>query len=180
MKFGSLAGPLGSYRNYITYIALSNFSDYELLKQENMENGRTSASDRFKEVRFYLNAAESFNNILDYFYYENESSLMHKNINDFRSGVHKKYPDLDAIANIANAYKHCVRENKKGKNSRLPWAKDLQKPIIHVDINIPNQTTELTFSFVWPIQENEEALTRAFQFWVGYIKNPFPDQILSA
>jgi hypothetical protein len=60
MKLGTLAGPLGSYTNYINYIALSNFIDYEFLKQGNVENNRRSISDKFKEIRFFLNTAESF------------------------------------------------------------------------------------------------------------------------
>lgn len=180
MNLGSMAGPLGSSRNYISYIALSNCSDYFELKIKHEEENRSSTSDKYKEVRYYLNAVESLNNIIDYFYFENESLISHGNIKAFRTAVHNKYPALEKIANIANAYKHCVREQRGNKNADLPWAKDLQNPEIVIDINVPNMNVDVSFNFVWPIQEQEDAIESAWQFWVGYHNAPTPQELINA
>lgn len=94
MKLGSMAGPLGCSQNYICHIALSNCTDYFDLKMKHEEENRSSTSDKYKEFRYYLNAIESLNNIIDYFYFENESLISHSNINEFRTAVHNKYPVL--------------------------------------------------------------------------------------
>lgn len=180
MNLGSMAGPLGSSQNYISYIALSNCSDYFELKMKHEEENRSSTSDKYKEVRYYLNAVESLNNIIDYFYFENESLISHGNINAFRTAVHNKYPVLEKVANIANAYKHCVREQRGNKNADLPWAKDLQNPEIVIDINVPNMNVDVSFNFVWPIQEQEEAIESAWKFWVGYHNAPTPQEFINA
>jgi hypothetical protein len=183
MKIGSLAGPLGSTQNYIVHIALSNCADYFDLKQKHQEGNRYSTPEKYKEIRFYLNAIESMNNILDYFYYENEESLRHHNgVSTFKTKVHKKYPELESVANFANAYKHCIREKPKGKgkNTNLPWAKDIQKPEIAIDIDLINSSTDVKYNFNWPIKEQEEAIELAWKFWVGYHNNPAPQELISA
>jgi len=181
MNIGSMAGPLGSTQNYIVYIALGNCVDYFYLKKKHEEENLSSTSEKYKEVRYYLNAVESLNNILDYFYYENESSLSHhRNVESFRKSVHEKYSELETVANIANAYKHCVRENHKGKNTNLPWARDLQNPEIVVNMNLANKTTEVKFNFNWPIKEQEEALESAWKFWNSYQSDPISQELISA
>lgn len=73
-------GPLGSHTNFISYIALDNCSDYTRLCGLNRENGKDKTPDRFKEMRYFLNTIESFNNILDYFYYEFEDEIPYENL----------------------------------------------------------------------------------------------------
>lgn len=181
MKIGSFAGPLGSTQNYIVHIALSNCADYFDLKEKHKEENRYSTPEKYKEIRFYLNAIESINNILDYFYYENEESLKHcKSVTNFKKKVHEKYPELESVANFANAYKHCVREGQKGKNENLPWAKDLQKPEIAIDIDLTNSSVGVKYNFNWPIKEQEEAIELAWKFWVGYHNNPMPQELINA
>ncbi|HEH9428340.1 TPA: hypothetical protein SIA32_003614 [Aeromonas sobria] len=181
MKLGSMAGPLGSSQNYIFHIALSNCTDYFDLKMKHEEENRSSTSDKYKEFRYYLNSIESLNNIIDYFYFENESLISHSNIKAFRTAVNKKYPVLNKVADIANAYKHCVREQRSGnKNTNLLWAKDLQKPEITIDIDVPDMNVDVSFNFVWPIQEQEEVIELAWRFWVDYYNAPTPQEFISA
>jgi len=180
VTFGPMLGPLGSYRNFISHIALENFQDYWNLKWNNLEEGNASNPVKYKEFRYFLNAAESLNNILDYFYFEYESSITHKNVESFRSAVHKKFPELEEISNIANAYKHRVRVQKGLKNPKLPWAKDLQRPKVYTTISFDTFEVITEYIFHWPIPEQEAALKKAFQFWSEYHNEPFPNEITNA
>ncbi|MCP3128546.1 hypothetical protein [Shewanella sp. KJ2020] len=162
-------GPLGSHTNFISYIALDNCSDYTRLCGLNRENGKDKTPDRFKEMRYFLNTIESFNNILDYFYYEFEDEISYENLKKFKQAVWRKYPILKKVAEIANAYKHCVREHKQVKQIGQLWAKDLQNPQIDVSINLTEITTSVGFNFPWPIKEHEDVLDEAFKFWINYI-----------
>lgn len=164
-------GPLGSHTNYIRYIALDNCSDYAVLCGLNKENGKDKTPDKFKEMRYFLNAIESLNNILDYFYYEFEDEITYAKLFDFRKAVWNKYPILENVAELANAYKHCVRENRQVKQTSKLWAKDLQKPQIDISVNLTEIKTSVGFSFPWPIQEHEGVLDEAFKFWLNYIQN---------
>lgn len=170
-------GPLGSHKNYIQHIVLENFYDYKELCGLNCENERNKAPDKCKEFRYFLNVVESMNNVLDYLYYEHESEIRHESFTKFKRAVWDQYPDLERLADIANAYKHCVREGKKGKNKNLPWAQDLQKPQLNIDIElclIKGVSTAVTYDFKWPIDDHEEVLNEVVQFWLDYIQ---PDGI---
>lgn len=166
-------GPLGSHRNFINYIAIANYQDYQMLCGLNEENGKQQTPDKYKEFRYFLNAIESFNNILDYFYYENEAELDGVNLSSFKKSVYIKYPELERLSELANAYKHCVREYRGGKSTELPWAKDLQKPELNVDVKILNSdnvSANVNYNFSWPIAENEEIIHKVFLFWLDYIQ----------
>jgi len=172
-------GPLGSHRNFINHMALANYQDYQTLCGLNKENGKQQTPDKYKEFRYFLNAVESFNNILDYFYYENESELGDVNLTQFKRKVFVKYPILEELSDLANAYKHCIREKRERrtrtfvKNTELAWAKDLQKPEINVDINISHESgvgANVTYNFNWPIPENEKIINNVFLFWLDYIQ----------
>ncbi len=174
-------GPLGSHLGYITHIALENYLDYCDLRRSNREKGSDSNTARHKEFRYLLNAAESFNNILDYFYFEQEDKIRHKTVGQFREGVHAKFPELGAVADIANAYKHCVRVSRGGeKNNSVPWAKDLQNPVIDVYVNVRTEDVSLRYQFLWPDVELETAVEKAFQFWQRYLQSPFASEIVRA
>jgi hypothetical protein len=169
-------GPLGSHRNYIVHVALANGVDYISLKKRHQEDGRSATPDRYKELRYFLNAVESFNNIADYLYFEHEDRIAHGSVGKFRTALHAKYPELGDLAELANAYKHCVRgkedkkTNKTKKNNRLLWARDLQRPALNIRIT-PGETkpsVEVDYEFPWPIEEHEAKLNKAFEFWLGY------------
>jgi hypothetical protein len=173
-----IKGPLGSHRNYLNHIALMNCIDYFNLQKKHEEMNESNTPSKYEELRLFLNAIESLNNILDYFYYENEDSISHSKLNDFKRAVFGQYPALNDVADIANAYKHCIREGRSGKNAKLPWAKDLQKPSLVVDINISDTSqpkVEAEFKFEWPISEHEEAISEAFRFWIKYQNDEGPN-----
>ena len=174
-------GPLGSHKNYITYIAFENQLDYLTIKKQHEEDGCSATPDRYKEFRLFLNAVESFNNIIDYLYFEHEDQIKYQKVDDFRKAIHVKYPELDELSELANAYKHCIRERRGQKNDKLAWARDLQKPILNININL-NQFLPLVnaeYKFLWPIEEHESKLYKVFDFWLEYHKNPNTEELIN-
>ncbi|MEN0038158.1 MAG: hypothetical protein AAGC78_13870 [Cellvibrio sp.] len=173
----SFKGPLGSHTNYINYIVIPNLIDYFNLQEKNKEQRNIETPHKYEEMRVYLNAIESFNNILEYFYYENEESLKTHGLKKYKENVAARNPIFLEVANIANAYKHCVREHKSIKNTKVAWAKDLQNPRLEVEINIPkiekirvkeDIEVNVTYSFEWPISSHEKTISEAFRFLVSY------------
>src|SRR5713226_8415132 len=124
----SLRGPLGSHSGYLKHIALKNVMAHMWTKRKHAEENDSTNSAKYEELRLFLNAIESLNNVLDYFYFENEDQLSarHSTVQSFRSEVHKQHIALHRLSALANAYKHCVRTSGKKKNTELPHAKDLQ------------------------------------------------------
>lgn len=164
-------GPLGSHKNYINFIALENFKEYDNLSRHNREINNNKTPNKYVELRHFLNAAESMNNILDYLFYEHEEEISFKNLRGYKQAVLGKYPELKKLADLANAYKHCKRENQDGKNEELPWAKDLQRPELDVKVSITSEDgvdSAVKYNFQWPIAEHEDTLRAAFVFWVSY------------
>ena len=179
-----IKGPLGSHKNYITYIVLPNCIDYFQLQKLNEEHNNLHASSKYGEVRHFLNAIESMNNILDYFFYENESYLSIDHLTTFKKQVCSRYPILKDVADIANAYKHCVRESKGNKNPELLWARDIQRPRMVVNIDLMSLNNPLKkedikvntdYKFEWPIDSYEQTLVDAFKFWKSYGEPDGPD-----
>lgn len=173
-----IKGPLGSHRNYINHIVLKNCTDYFIVQKGNLEHKNIHASSRYEELRHFLNAIESMNNVIDYFYYENEESISYSNLFDFKKAVNEKYPITLKIADLANAYKHCIREGKKGKNSNKLWAKDLQKPSLVVNVNLSDVNklnVNAEYRFEWPIEKYEEVITEGFNFYMKYDNPDGPD-----
>lgn len=167
-------GPLGSHKNYIHHIALENFQEYKMLCGLNDENSKDKPPDRYKEFRYFLNAIESMNNILDYLYFEHEAEIQHPKLNHYKKAVWNKYPELEELANLANAYKHCIREGRGGKNANLPWAKDLQKPQLNIGVKITQTegvNVSVDYNFPRPISEHEQILENAFRFWIMYVQS---------
>lgn len=170
-------GPLGSHRNYIIHIALANQRDYRRMRKKHEEEGRTATPDKYREFRLFLNAVESFNNVLDYMYFEYEGRIRHRTLETFRSAVHKKYPQLGELSELANAYKHCVRRN----NDQLR-ARDVQAPRLNIRVKLgeacPSVTAE--YEFPWPVEKHESKLYKVFDFWLEYDRNPNTDELINA
>lgn len=167
-------GPLGSHRNFIIHIAIENYKEYKMLCGLNEENGKQKTPDKYKELRYFVNSIESFNNILDYFFYENEAQLSPSKLHQFKRKIWDKYPELEELSKLANAYKHCVRENHSVKSTNLPWAKDLQKPQLSVNVNVSKFTgleADVNFEFSWPITKYESLHEQNFIFWLKYIQS---------
>lgn len=172
-----IKGPLGSHRNYIAHIVLPNCLDYFQVQKRNADLNNLHSASKYEELRFFLNAVESMNNVLDYYYYENEESLSVDGLFAYRNKATKKYPILSRVAELANAYKHCVREHKGKKDKKSLWAKDIQRPSLVVNIDLQNITNvknkedikvDADFVFEWPIPEYEKTFIEAFEFWRTY------------
>jgi len=179
-------GPLGSHRNYLRHIVIPNCMDYLQLQQANRESEENGNPSKYEELRYFLNAIESMNNVPDYYYWENESALKEKQIDrikTYRDKVCKKYPVLDGIAELANAYKHCVRASGGKKNTGKMWAKDLQRPQMTIDVDFDlhkiekkeNINVNPTYRFNWPIESHEKVFNEAFEFWRKYGDADGPD-----
>lgn len=162
-------GPLGSHQNYIRHIALDNVVDYSQICTLNKEQGNDKTPNKYDEFRYFLNAMESLNNILEYYYFENEDDLPYEKFQGFKTAVFSRFPILREVEGIANAYKHCVRENRGAKQTDKLWAKDLQKTELTVAIT-PSTGISVEYEFEWPIQSHENILRDAFKFWMDYIE----------
>lgn len=170
----TFSGPLGSHRNYIHQVAIENYHDYKMLCGLNHENGKGKTPDKYKEFRYFLNTIESFNNILEYLYFEHEDEIRQSNLRNYKKAVWDKYPELEELANLANAYKHSVRESRGNKNPALPWAKDLQKPQLYIDAEVSYETgvqVSVDYQFPWPIEEHQQVLEKTLAFWMAYIQH---------
>ena len=170
-------GPLGSHKNYIAHIALPNCVDYSVLVKSNRENKKRSSSDKYKELRYFLNAVESLNNILDYMYFEtiNPDKVSRKDCDNFKRKFCARYPVLIKVAEIANAYKHCIRgydDKKKGEfkeREDVLHARDLAmcKIYLSVGLRVGRPLVEMQYSFDGI--DSEKLVGEAFRFWVDYI-----------
>jgi hypothetical protein len=174
-------GPLGSHRNYLVHVALPNYTDYFWLKKGNEEKGRSGTRDKYKAFRYFLNAVESLNNVLDYLYFEHEDRVKRRSVGEFRKTIHNKYPDLGELAELANAYKHCVREKNGKKNEALLWARDLQRPAVSISVTPGNTALSVAvdYDFPWPIKEHDSKLDKAFEFWLNYHNNPKTNELIN-
>ena len=96
MPRDTFRGPLGSHRNYIQHIAFENFLEYCHLVKANEESGDRSARTKYKELRYFLNAVESFNNIPEYVYFDTYQGDWTKppTVDQFRAALHKLNPCL--------------------------------------------------------------------------------------
>lgn len=167
----ALRGPLGGHRNYLAHIAFENFVDYDRIKKEHSEKKKHSTSHKYKEFRLFLNAAESFNNVLDYFYFEFEQQISPIKLKDFKSKVHEKHPMLSDLNKTANAYKHCVRYDKN-----LPKASDLQNLTIKTALNLKEKRISVDYDFIWPNKSIEENLNSVWKFWIDYHNKKEPEK----
>jgi hypothetical protein len=140
------------------------------VKKKHEEEGRSATPDKYKEFRLFLNSIESFNNIIDYLYFEHEDKVKYQNVDEFRKAMHAKYPELGELAELANAYKHCVRANRGRKNESLLWARDLQKPQLNIYVSLAGTEplVDAQYEFQWPIEEHEAKLYKVFDFWLAY------------
>lgn len=176
----TLRGPLGSHVGFLQHIALKNVLAHYWVKREHAEKSDITNQAKYEELRLFLNAVESLNNVLDYFYfeyeyeyeyeYEDQLNSRYSTVQIFRSAVHNKFPALQNLADLANAYKHCIRTRGKTKNENLPNAKDMQHPSLIVSIELSDQNipkVEVDYFFNWPILDHEKTLEKAVDFWVA-------------
>jgi hypothetical protein len=171
-----LFGPLDSHKKYIEHIALANVVEYLSLKRAHAEEKRTSSSDKYRELRYFLNAVESVNNIPEYLYFDKHSTRANPLPEQFRSQLLDSHPCLKRLADIANAYKHCVRgrsDKKKNDFSEMQdvdHARDLTKSPLTGSVNIePDGTARIEMQYEFIPPNEEETLEEGFRFWVEYL-----------
>jgi hypothetical protein len=162
-------GPLGSHRNYITYIAFPNHVDYLSCRRQNQEQGRATTPAQYGEFRLFLNAIESLNNIADYLYSEHKGRIT-KTAREFTKALRATYPALAKLSDLANAYKHCERDDKYMKR-----ASDLHKTRVTVRVKVgASGLSSADYEFYGPLPEDDEILNEAFKFWFEYHNNKGP------
>ena len=171
MQDSILQGPLGSHLNYITHIALENCQDYFDYTNKQMELGKKQENRKYQGFRLFLNAIESMNNILDYFYYEYHRVCNWTDMGNIIGKIRNNHRILKDIAHIANAYKHCRTKNKSNIH-----ASDLQNTRLDINVNLPTMDVRVKQGFT--SIEDEKLLGEAFAFWVKYLNDPQPDFLL--
>jgi hypothetical protein len=175
-------GPLGDHRNYLTHIALPNCFEYLSIQKHPNESGDGLVRAQYEELRRFLNAVESLNNTLEYAYYEFEQTGQCRNFAEFRRAAWGKYPELARLAELANAYKHCVRTERSGKKlGGVPFARDLQKPEVQVVIEISQDKSvkvDAEYKFDGPLPEHFGIFDKALKFWFEYHNSPASVEIL--
>jgi multidrug efflux pump subunit AcrB len=169
----SFYGPLGGHRNYLTHIALPNCFEFLSLQQHHRETNDSSIRAKYEELRRFLNAVESLNNTLEYAYYEMNPSGARSGFDKFQKIVYEKHNSLQELAELTNAYKHSIRQTKR--DIKVRSARDLQKPELHIAINISEDkkvSVNADYEFDGPLSEHLEIFHNVLRFWHNYHNSP--------
>ncbi len=178
MSYDSFGGVLCGHHNYLVHMCFPNFIDYDRLLTESSESKRKSSKDSYKELRYFLNAIESFNNVLDYLFWEYRERIEFKSDSKFKERVHAEFPILGQLADLANAYKHCVR---KGVNEGKISAEQLQENRISASIYYSGEEfgfsidVKVGYEFSGVMAEHNEILGNVWAFWIEYHQNVRPE-----
>ncbi|RFA30748.1 hypothetical protein CAI21_04365 [Alkalilimnicola ehrlichii] len=148
----ALTGPLGNHRHYLTHIALANCMDYLRVRREHAEAGDTGLVARFQQLRYFLNALESLDNIIEYYYRECSERLPYASLDAYRDAVHQHYPDLREAAELAAAY----RCGTLALQADFDWA-----------LLMPDTDGELA----WPVAGHDRLFDKVLRFWLAYQQN---------
>jgi len=150
-------GPLGSHRNYISHIALPNCVEYFMCKSQHQEQGQTETPAKYAEIRLFLNAIESLNNVPEYLFYEHGEPANSKGLPKFLQAMRTKFPILAQVADLANAYKHCGRRHDGGTQAR-----DLQRTDLTVQISVGlGVVSSAEYAFTGPLPGTREGVVRS-------------------
>jgi hypothetical protein len=93
---------------------------------------------------------------------------------------------LGRLADLANAYKHCVRGiNRKGafvEHQNVPHAAQLAPTNILAHLRQVDAEIEIdiTFKYEGLADADHETLAECFRFWIGYVNDEIPIAITSA
>jgi hypothetical protein len=168
-------GPLNNHKRYIELIALQNATEYYDLVKADQERPSLALADRYKELRYLLNAIESINNIPEYLYFDTHPAHANPTPDEFRARLLRENECLSRIADVANAYKHCVRGKTRDgafrKSEEKQHAAELARHGVRIEIKevagtVQVTTQEETFEVD---RDAVEALEAAFRFWVAYV-----------
>ena len=175
----SFYGPLGGHRNYLTHIALPNCFDYLSLAKQHEEERGGSIQAKYKQLRYFLNAVASLNNTLEDADCELNQGGSASGFEKFQKIVFEKHPELLALTDLANAYKHCIRRGKRSVNA--PFAKGLQRPESQIAVNISHDRkvqVSADYGFDGPLPEHLKTFHNALQFWFKYHNNSGSTELL--
>ena len=158
-----LNGPLDCHQNYLNYIALENCFDYFGLVESQRKEKNLDLAANYHRLRLLLNAMESMNTILDYFFHE-QKELQGWNDNQrdlILERIKRKHPALYHLDLQLSTYKRM-----KHSDMTSLVATDLKKTV--VSIHSIKQKIELDFNST----EDEHIISEAFDFWFEYNKDP--------
>lgn len=162
----TLGGPLGSFRNFLAMVALPNCIDY--FDAEKRETGDTT---RREETRHLFNAVVALDSVVDYMFHEQGAP---GRLADFIATLNA--PEVAALREIANALKHCVRGQHRGRafqeTSDKTHARDIHVSTLHVDVvaeanALPSVNFEITSAL---LSDARDALANAFRYWHQYMQ----------
>ncbi|WP_164091233.1 hypothetical protein [Aeromonas dhakensis] len=133
----------GCFSNHVEYIGCIVLPNGRDFNQYYTRDRLTNASEFGMDVfRYFVNAIESMNNIIDYIYFDNYDELVERvTLRDFRTGILHKHLFMSELNDLANAYKHSVRAATKDKKTIINKGK-----IKAADMNMVEIKTELTIS----------------------------------
>ncbi len=171
------AGPLGSVHNYLAHIALPNVVDYFDVVKSHRESSDRSTPAKYKELRLFINAVESLNNVLEYIYFHEGWHLKSVDLADFRKKfcADNSTQFIAKISDYANAYKHCQRGRFDAgsktftRNEKAVHAADLQRTEIAFTVGMSVGRPLLDIQYNFDGIDNEALLGEAFRYWVDYL-----------
>lgn len=165
-------GPLGHHKNYIQHIVFPNCEDYLNLVEEN-KSKKIDTKEKYKELRYFINASEALNNILEYMYFDSLGNLDKYSIGDFikfKNKFYNEYSFLKEIEDFSNAYKHRYRMNKGKYNSKLKNAEEYMHKTISVNIAFNQSEIKVTkVEYTYNNDVNKDLIMQAYKYWFNYI-----------
>ncbi|KAB2824737.1 hypothetical protein [Aliivibrio finisterrensis] len=158
-----LNGPLDNHENYLNYITLENCFDYFGLVESQRKQKSLDLAENYHRLRLFLNAMESMNIVLDYFFHEQKEQ---QGWNDSQRDlildrIKRKHPALYDLDKLLNTYKRVEHRDMKAL-----VATDLQETV--VSICAIKQKIEIDFNST----KDERIISEAFDFWFEYNKDP--------
>ena len=157
-----MLSPLSSHKRFIAHIVLDNFIDY--FHFIDSCNKPLNQIESYKQLRLFINAIESANNIPEYFFHDVKDKYNWKkeDLRNVLGGIRKKHKILRDIEQISNAYKHCVRNNKSDLQ-----ADDLESSSMFIHIVDGNMKIQYKYESI----ACEDIINKAFKFWYEYHNN---------
>jgi hypothetical protein len=95
-------------------------------------------------------------------------------LQEFKHEVCSTHPELRDLSDLANAYNR-VRERNGQKQAHLPWAKDLQKPQLRIEIDLrqrSNVKVDADYKFEGPTSQHLQVFHKPLGFWMTCHNDP--------
>ena len=164
----TLLGPLGSFRNFISMIALPNVCDYDHEQKRHAE-GLSKDSTRRELTPLLFNAVVALDSAVDLYYHDVNPGT---SLQDFLKTLP---PEIAQLRELSNAMKHCVRgTEKKGVYTVADGkthAKDIAKTHIEGSVTFENGVPDVQLTFSSTLLEGAvELVGAAFRYWVSHLQ----------